>query len=184
MALPYPMPTSPQSPSRIYRSPKRTFDESSASSESSQSLAKRHKGTTRALEEEPSITDSRSPLSLGAEDGEGDMDTPPLTLSAPGSPSSMSSLSTISSPEATPPPPEREERKLTQRQLKKLGLSKPRHGSPLQAKRSAGKIVIPGGRMNRAGAASAASASEGKVEEWQKNGTGRLDVRGFRELKI
>ena len=109
------------------------------------------------------------------------MDTPPLTLSAPGSPSSMSSLSSISSSEATPPPPERT---LTQRQLKKLGLPKPRHASPVQTRRSAGKIVIPGGRMKRAGAASAASADDGKVEEWQKNGTGRLDVRGFRELKI
>ena len=111
------------------------------------------------------------------------MDTPPLTLSAPGSPSSMSSLSSISSPEATPPPPSPQERKLTQRQLKKLGLPKPRQGSPMQTRRSAGKIVIPGGRMKRAGAASTASAGD-KVEEWQKNGTGRVDVRGFRELKI
>lgn len=176
--------STPPSPSRIYRSPKRTFDESSASSESSQSLAKRHKGTTRPLEEEASIVDSRSPLGLDPEEGDGDMDTPPLTLSAPDSPSSMSSLSTISSPEATPPPPSREERQLTQRQLKKLGLPMARHASPLQTKRSAGKIVIPGGRMKRAGAASTAPAGAGKVEEWQKNGTGRLDVRGFRELKI
>ena len=126
-----------------------------------------------------SAADTRSPLSLAPEEGEGDMDTPPLTLSAPGSPSSMSSLSSIPSPEPTPPPSP----KLTQRQLKKLGLPKPRHGSPAQSRRSAGKIVIPGGRMKRAGTASNASADT-KVEEWQKNGTGRVDVRGFRELKI
>jgi hypothetical protein len=42
---------------------------------------------------------------------------------------------------------------------------------------SAGKIVIPGGKFKKASKAA-------DDEEWQKNGTGRLDVRGFRELKI
>lgn len=124
--------------------------------------------------------DVRSPLSLDLDDA--DIDTPPLTLSAPGSPSSMSSLSSISSPEATPPPPSREEKQqLTKRERKKAGLPKSRLSSPAATtpKKSAGKIVIPGGRMKRPSAADA-----GKVEEWQKNGTGRLDVRGFRELKI
>lgn len=48
---------------------------------------------------------------------------------------------------------------------------------------SAGKIIIPGGRYKRP--ASKAGAAQGEdAEEWLKNGTGRVDVRGFRELKI
>jgi hypothetical protein len=42
---------------------------------------------------------------------------------------------------------------------------------------SAGKIVIPGGKFKKV-------SNAADDEEWQKNGTGRLDVRGFRELKI
>jgi len=45
---------------------------------------------------------------------------------------------------------------------------------------SAGKITIPGGRFKKAATVSKAEQDE----EWQRNGTGRLDVRGFRELKI
>lgn len=90
------------------------------------------------------------------------------------------------------------EKPLTRRQRKALGLPKPR--SALVARRtSAGKIVIPGGRFKRnAGETAddkglakirevgdASVDDEGSVpEEWQRNGTGRLDVRGFRELKI
>ncbi|KIP05688.1 hypothetical protein PHLGIDRAFT_36301 [Phlebiopsis gigantea 11061_1 CR5-6] len=177
--LPYPLPSCPPSPSRIYHSPKRTFDESSASSESSQSMAKRHKSSSRPSHE-AFIADTRSPLGVDGDDGS--IDTPPLSLSVPGSPSSLSSLSSISSssPEATPPPPDRT---LTKRERKQLGLPKARVTSAAAAaakKNSAGKIKIPGGRMQRAAAARDAS----DAGEWQRNGTGRLDVRGFRELKI
>jgi len=91
---------------------------------------------------------------------------------------------------------------LTRRQRKALGLPKPR--SVLVAKRSAGagKIVIPGGKYSgkkargRVGASDDDDNDEGvEVEvreeeeedgkaEWRMNGTGRVDVRGFRELKI
>jgi OTU domain-containing protein 3 len=90
------------------------------------------------------------------------------------------------------------ERPLTRRQRKALGFPKPR--AALVAKRaSAGKIVIPGGRFKRGVDATAENKGlmkirevgdasvddEGSVQgEWQRNGTGRLDVRGFRELKI
>lgn len=140
-------------------------------------MAKRHKSASRPLHE-ASVTDIRSPL--GADPDDGSIDTPPLTMSVPGSPLSMSSLSSMSSPEATPPPPERT---LTQRQRKQLGLPKPRVVSA-SAKKSAGKIKIPGGRMRRAGAAESKAKAAKDDEEWQRNGTGRLDVRGFRELKI
>lgn len=172
--LPYPLPPTPPSPSRIYRSPKRTFDESSASSEGSQSAAKRAKGPY------PPIHASRLNPDF-------DIDTPPLTMSAPGSPSSLSSLSSLSSRESTPPPPVTPEPALTRRQRKKLGLPKPRVATVGGTKASAGKILIPGGRYQRAGHTASQSPPADSVadsEEWRKNGSGRLDVRGFRELRI
>lgn len=87
------------------------------------------------------------------------------------------------------------EKHLTRRQRKALGLPKPRNVPYLAAgggggKASAGKIVIPGGRWTGR-APTPADVGNGAVadpssvqEEWRRNGTGRLDVRGFRELKI
>lgn len=72
-----------------------------------------------------------------------------------------------------------------------MGLPKPR--SALVTKRTgAGKIVIPGGKYKKvAGGKGQASVREADDEEeeedkgeWRTNGTGRVDVRGFRELKI
>ncbi|CAL1697712.1 unnamed protein product [Somion occarium] len=166
-SLPYPMPDSGLP--RSYRSPKRSFDESSASSDGSQSAAKRPRSATRApFANTLSVSGPQTP-----EDDFEDVDTPDLTASNPGSPSSTSSLSPMSSPSPSPPP--EPDRRLTRRERKRLGLPKPRAHS---TKVSAGKIVIPGGRFR-----SKQGTSSG-AEEWQKNGTGRLDVRGFRELKI
>lgn len=170
--IPYPLPATPPSPARIYRSPKRTFDESSASSEGSQSMPKRAKN-------------SKSALTASRLNPDFDIDTPSLTMSTPGSPSSMSELSSLSSsPGSTPPPePERQTSPLTKRQRKKLGIPKQRTASVGSAKASAGKIKIPGGRCHRAGLVSSKLVAEAS-EEWQTNGSGRLDVRGFKELKI
>lgn len=75
-----------------------------------------------------------------------------------------------------------------------MGLPKPK--SALVAKRmSAGKIVIPGGKYNkkmatrgRGGIREADDDDDDEEDEdkaeWKTNGTGRVDVRGFRELKI
>ncbi|KAG6853609.1 hypothetical protein C0991_002833 [Blastosporella zonata] len=77
---------------------------------------------------------------------------------------------------------------MTRRQRKALGLPKLR-----SAGAGAGKIVIPGGRFKRAqrGDGDGDGAGEGEGVrgeegdgEWVRNGTGRVDVRGFRELKI
>ena len=120
-----------------------------------------------------------------------DLDTP--DLSAPGSSAeSVSSLSSVHSPAASPPPPDPPvERRLTRRQRKAMGLPKPRAalvGGHLARTRSAGKIVIPGGKYRKSSSkATVVDGSEDDPEanaEWRKNGTGRLDVRGFRELKI
>ncbi|KAH9856199.1 hypothetical protein C2E23DRAFT_507100 [Lenzites betulinus] len=179
-----------------YRSPKRTFDESSASSattsESSQNAAKRAKSSSRTgsvLNMEPTVPSAPAPKDPAMDT---DMDTPDLSASG-SSADSVSSLSSLpSSPEATPPPPDPPvEKPLTRRQRKKLGVPKPR--SPVVASkaartRSAGKIVIPGGRFQKAANKPAAGETSEEDQdanaEWRKNGTGRLDVRGFRELKI
>ncbi|KAJ7821998.1 hypothetical protein B0H14DRAFT_3471055 [Mycena olivaceomarginata] len=99
--------------------------------------------------------------------------SPPALSSSP----SLSSLSSVSpSPPPEPVPVAMPEKPLTRREHKKLGLPKTRAtataaGAGAGAKGGAGKIVIPGGRFEGMG-------------EWRRNGTGRLDVRGFRELKI
>ncbi|KAI9061853.1 cysteine proteinase [Trametes sanguinea] len=180
-----------------YRSPKRTFDESSASSqatsESSQSAAKRAKSSSRPASSMNVESTALSALAHKDLSMDTDMDTPDLSASG-SSAESVSSLSSISSPEPTPPPPDPPaEKPLTRRQRKKLGLPKPRPAAvastTARTTRSAGKIVIPGGRFQKP-ASKAATADETSEEdpeanaEWRKNGTGRLDVRGFRELKI
>ncbi|KAF8553262.1 cysteine proteinase [Imleria badia] len=185
---------------RVHRSPKRTFDESSGSSSLSDSIAKR----TRSAHKPPPPGTQLRPDSKAIEvdDPEEEESTP--DLSTPRSPASTRSSSVASSPLPGTPPPEPEpeptpiEKPLTRRQRKALGLPKPR--AALVGKRaSAGKIIIPGGRFKRNVGATADNKGPTKIrevgdasvddegsvqEEWQRNGTGRLDVRGFRELKI
>ncbi|KAJ7156172.1 hypothetical protein C8R46DRAFT_1165706 [Mycena filopes] len=130
---------------RVQRSPKRSFDESSAGSagSESESVAKRTRSAGTSLS-----------LSLS-----------PPALSSSSSLSSLSSMSPSPPPEPVPVPVVKP---MTRRQRKALGLPKPRGTSVAGG---AGKIVIPGGRYEGTG-------------EWKRNGTGRVDVRGFRELKI
>ncbi|KAG1750453.1 uncharacterized protein EDB91DRAFT_690276 [Suillus paluster] len=164
-----PIPGQPIGTSAIrgHRSPKRSFDESSGSS-TSDAVSKR----TRSSRRSPSRT------SLSQVRADDDMDDSTPDLSTPGSSAeSTPSSSAASSPlPSTPPayntPPPEPEKPLTRRQRKALGLPKPR-----PAHMSAGKIIIPGGKFKKAPKAA-------DDEEWQRNGTGRLDVRGFRELKI
>jgi OTU domain-containing protein 3 len=96
----------------------------------------------------------------------------------------------------SPPPPDPEEiareaakkKALTRRERKRLGLPKER--------KSGVKIVIPGGRhparlqVRQAAARQPLSretslgVDDGKVREWEMNGSGRMDARGFKELRI
>jgi OTU domain-containing protein 3 len=103
-----------------------------------------------------------------------DADTPALSETA--------SLSPISSPSPSPSPPPvpatAAPRRLTKRERKAAGLPRPRG--------SAGKIVIPGGRF-RVGDDGKGEGDGHRADvqgEWARNGTGRVDVRGFRELRI
>ncbi|EGN92658.1 hypothetical protein SERLA73DRAFT_172753 [Serpula lacrymans var. lacrymans S7.3] len=174
---------------RVHRSPKRSFDESSGSS-TSEGIAKRTRSSHGLSSQAQQI----------AETDNASMEDSTPGLSPPGSPaeSTRSSSAASSSLPSTPPaslPPE-PERPLTRRQRKSLGLPKPR--SVLVAKKvSAGKIVIPGGRYKKGAVATQVQSSlvqeardvvkedaDGSEGEWKRNGTGRVDVRGFRELKI
>jgi hypothetical protein len=96
-----------------------------------------------------------------------DADTPSLSETA--------SLSPVSSPSPSPSPPpvSTPPRRLTKRERKAAGLPRQRG--------SAGKIVIPGGRFRTADGVGSGVDADG---EWARNGTGRVDVRGFRELRI
>jgi OTU domain-containing protein 3 len=69
---------------------------------------------------------------------------------------------------------------LTRRQRKALGLPK-----RLALSSGAGKIIIPGGKWKGPQSVGVGVVVDGDGdEEWRRNGTGRVDVRGFRELKI
>jgi OTU domain-containing protein 3 len=176
---------------REHRSPKRTFDESSASSQSeiaefvykkprSSPLLLAHGASQEALDDVDNGVDAE----MDVDGGDLDAETPGLSPSGFSTETSLSPLSSPS-PTASPPPPEV---RLTRRQRKALGLPKLRaHVVASRTTRASGKIVIPGGKFKKA---VSSSAKQGiKVEpddhaEWTKNGTGRVDVRGFRELKI
>ena len=158
------------------RSPKRTYDES-------QGAISRHAGSTKRCK--------RPSTAINADaDADADADENTPSLSDDSSRSGLSSLtssSALSSPSPpTPPPepvPEPLQKPLTRRQRKARGLPHPRTAQIAAGKtRSAGKIVIPGGR--RVLRSSTKLDSSYVSGEWQTNGTGRLDVRGFRELKI
>ncbi|KAI0043265.1 cysteine proteinase [Auriscalpium vulgare] len=147
--------------SRDTRSPKRTFDESSGSS-GVPAEAKR----------------SRHDITLHVREPDEDADTP--SLSDAGSTAS----SPLSSASSSPAPVERP---LTRRQRKVLGVPKPRPALAVSAgTRSAGKIVIPGGRHRSRNTPAKEPAPLLKEDsgEWERNGVGRVDVRGFRELRI
>lgn len=151
---------------------------------------------------------SASPAPEGGDD-EVDMEpTTPVPASKPQHTNGMKSpksppSSSMKKSTRFPHPYEGGEKQLTRRQRKALGLPKQRNVPPYLASgvggkmgtkdaspsASAGKIVIPGGRWTGRSSSSVPAVADpsggvGVDEEWRRNGTGRLDVRGFRELKI
>jgi hypothetical protein len=188
------------SPVRAHRSPKRAFDESEGSSSSSTSVRRTKARLNLTAQSQLSST----PTVDNPADEE--VSTPGLSAPSTSSSASSSSLSDAPSPEPEPEPepesqPEPEavhERPMTRRERKAAGLPKSRAElmrklqQQQQQKQGSGsglgKIVIPGGRY-KGPKTTAVNPGDGpekdsSTEEWRTNGTGRLDVRGFRELRI
>ncbi|KAG6891766.1 hypothetical protein C0992_006187 [Termitomyces sp. T32_za158] len=182
-------------------SPKRALDTTADDSECSASSAslKRPRRRDRDADDDPATHSSLSVSSISMQvDTAHRVSTPP---SSPDPESASGSSSESSPPPPPPPPPQQEEAPLTKRQLRMRERERVRAGGekPLTRRQrkalgivrgagagpgaGAGKIVIPGGRFKRAGAG-ADEEGGGEAEEWVRNGTGRVDVRGFRELKI
>lgn len=163
------------------RSPKRSLDESELDSDRDPlSNGKRLKSGISAIYLASLDDDDLSELSS--------LPPTPVPRSRCTTPSrGASPLCHVSNQDNTPSSPAAPsaDRPLTRRQRKALGLPKPRGPT-------AGKIIIPGGKHpKRQGKGwvvvsederDASSQTEDK--EWVKNGTGRMDVRGFKELRI
>ncbi|KAJ3843110.1 hypothetical protein EV361DRAFT_843367 [Lentinula raphanica] len=148
-------------PPRVQRSPKRSFDETRRVSSIDKQCRQQTKQNWRRpfrRSHSPSFTDHGVLPSLKGDGPEnGGTDNGPRSSEEPGTNEPGS------------------KRPLTRRQRKKLGLPKPRN-APVSNK-GLGKIIIPGGKSKLPRDASSAA-------EWTANGNGRVDVRGFRELKI
>ncbi|KAF8063988.1 hypothetical protein FPV67DRAFT_1697873 [Lyophyllum atratum] len=212
-ALPHLHPRTKQSPKRALDTTGDDSECSAASSSSKRSRTTRSRSrpsssyaqaphTPGMMDvERDSMTDgtpSLSPPSSAASSSSA-ASTPSSSLAPPSPPSSSaSSLSPASSPEPEIEQPDNHvlpvihsparDRPMTRRQRKALGLPKPR--AALGVGVGAGRIVIPGGRFRRGVGVGGGvgeeggEGGEGEGGEWVRNGTGRVDVRGFRELKI
>jgi len=161
---------------RTSRSPKRSFEESEGEGERATPDGSVDGRRIRRKTDSPSPAPPTAPQSPPSMDLKGVLDF-----------DSDSSLS--------PAPPDLEEiareaakkKTLTRRQRKRLGLPKER--------KSGVKIVIPGGRhparlqVRQAAERQPLSREtslgvDGELKEWEKNGSGRIDARGFKELRI
>jgi OTU domain-containing protein 3 len=161
---------------RTSRSPKRSFEESEGEDERVTPDGSVDGRRIRRKAESPFSAPPTAPQS-----------PPPINLKGILEFDSDSSLS--------PPPPDPEEiarkapkqKSLTRRQRKRLGLPKER--------KSGVKIVIPGGRhparlqVRQAAERQPLSREvslgvDGELKEWERNGSGRIDARGFKELRI
>ena len=161
---------------RTSRSPKRSFEESEVEDEGATPDGSIDGRRIRRKTDSPSPAPPTAPQSPPFIDLKGVLEF-----------DSDSSLS--------PPPPDPEEiareaakkKTLTRRQRKRLGLPKER--------KSGVKIVIPGGRhparlqVRQAAERQPLSREtslgvDGELKEWEKNGSGRIDARGFKELRI
>ncbi|CAE6478410.1 unnamed protein product [Rhizoctonia solani] len=175
------------------RSPKRAMDEDDEDEEEYEVRKRNRRGTITITppdnDEEQEDADSEFAAgvssSVSAESGSFISDAPPPPPEPELEPE----------PEAEPEP----ELKLTKRQRKSLGVPKARSSTQQRGRRSVGSVTANKGRASTATpteapkretrSATKVHRDAGKVRdlgtgEWLDNGTGRLDVRGFRELRI
>ncbi|QRV85454.1 OTU-like cysteine protease [Ceratobasidium sp. AG-Ba] len=199
-----------EEPAQTRRSPKRAIDEDDEDESGSESRKRGRKDIiTVVVDEDEDVTvdiegddDDEEANGVRSSVGSFVSDTAP-----PPPPEPEPELD----PEAEPEPEPEPEPALTKRQRKSLGLPKPRAApartrsstSTAAASRSATKPTKAAPRPSTRSAAKAATVVEkretrsatkvhrdaGRVRdlgtgEWLDNGTGRLDVRGFRELRI
>ncbi len=200
---PYP-PLYAEPETRASRSPKRNFDESSdpLDAEDGDEYGS-EAGPKRARLSSRNGGKGKNPMDVDdASDDEVEEEEappPPCTrapissLSATSEAPSITSLSSItsSSSSSPSPPPARhkqsrasEQVKQTQRKMTAKPLTRRQQMAmgliDKKTRKAAGVIVIPPGK--RCGNATVDAEEENA--EWLRNGNGRVDVRGFRELKI
>ncbi|KAG8759424.1 hypothetical protein FRC11_001979 [Ceratobasidium sp. 423] len=171
------------------RSPKRAMDEDDEEDEESETRKRNRRGTITVT---PPDNDEEQDDDGGSEFAAG--------VSSSVSAESGSFISDAPPPPPPPPEPEPEpEPKLTKRQRKSLGVPKARSSAQQRGRRSVGSVAASKSQTSTGGtthapkretrSATKAYRDAGKVRdlgtgEWLDNGTGRLDVRGFRELRI
>ncbi|KAF8624060.1 hypothetical protein AX15_006074 [Amanita polypyramis BW_CC] len=189
---------------RATKSPKRNFDESSSpgeaedgdeyGSEAGTKRARLGSGTGAREKDEMDVDDN--PSEGDEDDGEEShprAHPPDSSLSISSEISSLSSATSSSSSSPSPPPPSCHKQGKVSEQVRRMRsrVEKPLMKSQKKAmglidrknRKSAGVIVIPPGKRQSGGVVPVDDAQESKGE-WLKNGSGRLDVRGFRELRI
>lgn len=74
--------------------------------------------------------------------------------------------------------------RLTRRQRKQLGLPKPRAVTAKLLKAKPKRVILTVNGQRPGGGTATPKEEVLSDEQWVKNGSGRLDVRGFRELRI
>ncbi|GAB1524372.1 OTU-like cysteine protease [Rhizoctonia solani] len=168
------------------RSPKRAIDEDDEEEEETEIRKRNRRGTITVTPPE--------------DDGEHEEDEESEFAAGVSSSVSAESGSFISDAPPPPPPSEPElEPKLTKGKRKSLGVPKARSSTQQRGRQSVGMTGTAKSRASTGGTSEApkretrsatkAYRDAGKVRdlgtgEWLDNGTGRLDVRGFRELRI
>ncbi|KAG8714405.1 hypothetical protein FRC09_017668 [Ceratobasidium sp. 395] len=196
------------------RSPKRAIDEDDDESDTGSGSRKRGRLITVVVDDEDADADVDVDGLSDPEEEEEEEEGLNASGSGSGVRSSAGSFVSDTAPPPPPPPePEPEpEPVLSKRQRKSLGLPKSRAGGPSTRAKAGNKAPAKAKAAPRASTRSAAAKSTapattaaperretrsatkvhrdaGRVRdlgtgEWLDNGTGRLDVRGFRELRI
>ncbi|CEL61259.1 OTU domain-containing protein 3 OS=Homo sapiens GN=OTUD3 PE=1 SV=1 [Rhizoctonia solani AG-1 IB] len=164
------------------RSPKRAIDEEDEDEDEIETRKRNRRGTITVTppEDDDEHEDEESEFATGVS-------------------SSVSAESGSFISDAPPPPPPEPEPKSVKGKRKSLGVPKARSSTQQRGRRSVGAAVLTKGKASNSGtsegpkretrSATKAYRDAGKVRdvgtgEWLDNGTGRLDVRGFRELRI
>ncbi|CAE6446624.1 unnamed protein product [Rhizoctonia solani] len=165
------------------RSPKRAMDEEDEEEEEAEARKRNRRGTitvTPPEDDEDHEDDEESEFATGVS-------------------SSVSAESGSFISDAPPPPPPELEPKSAKGKRKSLGVPKARSSTQQRGRRSVDAVAATKSKASTNGTSEApkretrsatkAYRDAGKVRdlgtgEWLDNGTGRLDVRGFRELRI